>query len=170
MKLSESCLVVCALVASLRSAGAAEADDFKTLYARADLGGSMRGTALMRGPSRIKEQKSLARDKAIKEREAKERQQDKSGTSRKDGPIIPIFKAPAGFEDLGRSKKFGHDQGIRWAPHKGKMIPLSEWNEDEYQEWRAHHYMSCYQKVQDMRDRHAQAELPNLRNISGAWK
>jgi hypothetical protein len=107
---------------------------------------------------------------AIKEREAKERQQDKSGTSRKDGPIIPIFKAPAGFEDLGRSKKFGHDQGIRWAPHKGKMIPLSEWNEDEYQEWRAHHYMSCYQKVQDMRDRHAQAELPNLRNISGAWK
>ena len=61
MKLSESCLVVCALVASLGSAGAAEADDFKALYARADLGGSMRGTALMRSPSRIKEQKPLAR-------------------------------------------------------------------------------------------------------------
>src|SRR5215472_12917589 len=66
MKLSESCLVVCALVASLGSAGAAEADDFKALYARADLGGLMRGTALMRSPSRINEQKSLARDKPPK--------------------------------------------------------------------------------------------------------
>jgi hypothetical protein len=65
MKLSES-WVVCALVASLGSAGAAEADDFKELYARADLGGSMRGTALMGSSSTIKEQKSLARDKPPK--------------------------------------------------------------------------------------------------------
>ena len=34
MKLSESCSVACALVASLGSAGAAKADDFKTVSAR----------------------------------------------------------------------------------------------------------------------------------------
>jgi opacity protein-like surface antigen len=57
MKLSESCAVVCALVASLGSAGASGADDFRALYIRADVGGSMRGTTL------IKEQKLLAPDK-----------------------------------------------------------------------------------------------------------
>jgi len=61
MKLSESCALVCALVASLGSAGALEADDFKALYARADLRGSMRSTTLIRGSSTIKERKFLAR-------------------------------------------------------------------------------------------------------------
>ena len=66
MKLSESCVVVCALVASLGSLRAAEADDFKVLFARADLGASMRSTTLMRSPHRIKERRFLAPDKPAK--------------------------------------------------------------------------------------------------------
>jgi opacity protein-like surface antigen len=66
MKLGEFCAVVCALVASLGSAGAA--DDFKTLYARADLGGSMRSTTLMGGSHKIKEQKFLAPDRPAKKK------------------------------------------------------------------------------------------------------
>lgn len=58
-----------------------------------------------------------------------------------------------------RSKKqYRSPNGLRWAPHRGTMIPEDEWNEDEYQEWRAHHYMACYQKVQDLRDRIAKKE------------
>ena len=66
MKLSESCVVVCALVASLGSLRAAEADDFKVLFARADLGASMRSTTPMRSPSRIKGRRFLAPDKPAK--------------------------------------------------------------------------------------------------------
>jgi len=66
MKLSESCTVACALVASLGSAGAAKADDFKTVSARADIAGPMRGTTLPRGSSTIKELKWVAPDKLAK--------------------------------------------------------------------------------------------------------
>ena len=122
MKLSESCLVVCALVASLGSAGAAEADDFKTLYARADLGGSMRGTALMRGPSRIKEQKSLARDKATKERDAIQ-----------FGPPLRCSNRGSEFDARfgpgGRLANYGHScaDGHGLVSHRPPALQLREW-------------------------------------------
>ena len=61
---------------------------------------------------------------------------------------------------VNRSKKKWEPDGLRWAPHRGTMIPIEEWNEDEYQDWRARHYLECFEKVQRLKEKVEAGQLP----------
>ena len=63
-------------------------------------------------------------------------------------------------ERVRRAHQPWRPNGLRWAPHKRTMIPEDEWNEDEYQDWRARHYLECFEKVQRLKEKVEAGQLP----------
>ena len=98
--------------------------------------------------------------KAKGEREEKERKE--SPQSR-----VPAFEPKSFTQEqhdarVARAFQPWRPNGLRWAPHKRTMIPEDEWNEDEYQDWKARHYLECFEKVQKLKESVERREVAKL--------